>query len=123
MGSTKTAAGAMSHITFGENTAAVELYKKQLEGLTLTQQKLAMTTAGLTAEQQKFILSEIRGATVVGNATTADVIKLTTDERKIMKKVGVYSATLRERDGTIALTQAMVDQIKVEAAKIGLDEK
>lgn len=52
LNSTKTATGAISAISYAEDGKTIALYQKQLSGLTLTQQKLAMSTAGLTAEQQ-----------------------------------------------------------------------
>ena len=120
---TKTAAIGISGLEFNKNIATLELYKAKLEGLSLTQQRLALSMAGLTMEQQNYILSELQLLTVVGQVDAASIMSLDLDQRKVLMKAGICKAVRAEHGGTVALTQAMIDQIVVAARKLGVDEK
>ena len=77
----------------------------------MTQQKLAMSTAGLIAEQQKYILSKIEGTAVVGKATMASLAELSAKERDILTTLGVITGTETETTAEIILTKAKYDDI------------
>lgn len=47
-----------------------------------------MSTAGLTAEQQKYILSKIEGTAVVGKATIASLAEISAKERETLTTLG-----------------------------------
>lgn len=116
MNSTKNAAGVISRLSYSEDSAVIALYQKQLEGLTLTQQKLAMSTAGLSAEQQKFILSKIQEASVVGKATTASLLELSTKNQEILQGAGIVLSNEAESSSEVVLTKAIYDKIIVATA-------
>ena len=119
----RTSAGNMSAISYADDAATLALYKQQLEGLTLTQQKLALSSTNLSAAEQAKILAYMQESAVVGQITAADIAKLTVEQQGVLVSAGVIASTGAETAGTVVLTQAMIDQIKVEAIKQGMDEK
>ncbi len=93
------------------NTGTLAAYKQQLEGLTVTQQKMALMTTNLTAAQREQVLSYIASTTATKTLTAEQVLSCTADEKRILVKAGLIAEEELEKGAVINLTQEKLKEI------------
>lgn len=93
------------------DTATLATYKQQLEGLTVTQQKMALMTTNLTAAQREQVLSYIASTTATKTLTAEQVLSCTADEKRILVKAGLIAEEELEKGAVINLTQEKLKEI------------
>ena len=91
--------------------ATLAAYKQQLEGLTVTQQKMALMTTNLTAAQREQVLSYIASTTATKTLTAEQVLSCTADEKRILVKAGLIAEEELEKGTVISLTQEKLKEI------------
>lgn len=97
-------------------TDALISYKQQLEGLTVTQQKMALIGTNLSEAQRKQVLQFIAATAATKTLTAEQVLSCTADEKQILVKAGLIAEEQLEKGSTIELTEEKLKEILANEA-------
>ena len=98
-------------------TDALISYKQQLEGLTVTQQKMALMGTNLSEAQRKQVLQFIAATAATKTLTAEQVLSCTADEKQILVKAGLITEEQLEKGSTIELTKKKLKEILANEAR------
>lgn len=97
-------------------TDALRNYRQQLEGLTVTQQKMALMSTNLTEAQRSQVLQYISATAATKTLTAEQVLSCTADEKQILVKAGLITEEELEKGSTIDLTKEKLKELLANEA-------
>lgn len=93
------------------NPATLAAYNAQLSGLTVTQQKMALSTTSLTSAQQKQVLAYIAETAAAKSLTAQQIAELSIDQKQALIKAGLIAQEQIEAGVTLELSKAQLQKI------------